>query len=28
MILKYFGEGLYKSTPWAVYQANFKPSWL
>jgi thioredoxin-related protein len=28
MILKYFGEGLFKTTPWAVYQANFKPSWV
>ncbi len=28
MIMKYFGENLYKSTPWAEYQANFKASWL
>lgn len=28
MILKYFGEGTYKKTPWAVYQAEFKPSWI
>ena len=28
MILKYFGEGIYKKTPWAVYQAEFKPSWM
>jgi thioredoxin-related protein len=28
MILKYFGEGTFKKTPWAVYQAEFKPSWM
>jgi len=28
MILKYFGEGIYMKTPWAEYEANFKPSWV
>ncbi len=27
MILRYFGDGHYKKTPWAEYQAAFKPSW-
>ena len=28
MIMKFFGEGFYKKTPWAEFQAAFKPSWL
>lgn len=28
MIMKYFGDGIYKVTPWTEYQANFKPTWL
>ena len=28
MIMKYFGEGQYKKTPWPEYQANFKGSWM
>jgi len=28
MIMKYFGEGLYKTTPWADYQAKFVPTWM
>ncbi|MEO6833633.1 MAG: DUF255 domain-containing protein [Chitinophagaceae bacterium] len=28
MIMKFFGDGVYKTTPWAEYSANFKPSWL
>jgi len=28
MVLKYFGEGIFKKTPWAVYSAEFKPSWM
>jgi thioredoxin-related protein len=28
MILKYLGEGYYKTTPFPEYQANFKPTWL
>ena len=28
MLLKYLGEGLYKTTPFPEFQQNFKPSWL
>jgi thioredoxin-related protein len=28
MILKYLAQGLNKTTPWPVYQKNFKASWL
>jgi thioredoxin-related protein len=27
MILKFFGEGLYKTTKWEEYTKNFKPTW-
>ncbi|MBS1644526.1 MAG: DUF255 domain-containing protein [Bacteroidetes bacterium] len=27
MILKYFGEAAYKTTPWATFSENFKSEW-
>lgn len=28
MILKYLAQGINKTTPWPIYQKNFKASWL
>jgi thioredoxin-related protein len=27
LLLKYLGEGIYKTTPFPEYQENFKPTW-